>query len=161
MPTPLPNPEASLARIFRRVAAEGMAGMPLGNPALEVEAVGFRQTENGHWLGVLITPWAVDLLLLPATSSSWPDKAAGETQCWRFPSGVYEFLAASHEELGSYHLCSLFSPPHQFTSQEAARQTAQAILSGLFIPSVRAPASIAAPGIKTVGTSRRAFLGLA
>ncbi|MDR0736753.1 MAG: [NiFe]-hydrogenase assembly chaperone HybE [Zoogloeaceae bacterium] len=147
------NPERSLTRVFRRVAANGMADMPFGNPALVVEAVGFRRTENGRWLGVLITPWAVNLLLLPAARARapWPETVAGGTQLWRFPSGAYEFIAAAGEELGVYHFCSLFSPPHQFASQEAARQTASAVLSGLFIPAAE----------HADGKSRRAFLGLA
>ncbi|MDR2364612.1 MAG: [NiFe]-hydrogenase assembly chaperone HybE [Zoogloeaceae bacterium] len=157
------NPEASLTRVFRRIAAGGMADMPLGNPALDVEAVGFRQTENGRWLGVLITPWAMNLLLLPASDARapWPDKAAGDTHVWRFPSGAYTFLVAAEEELGIYHLCSLFSPPHQFTSQEAARQTACAVLSELLSPPRSAAlAREAASGERVSGKNRRAFLGL-
>jgi [NiFe] hydrogenase assembly HybE family chaperone len=150
------NPEAILTRVFRRIAASGMATLPLSNPALDVEAAGFRQTGNGHWLGVLITPWAMNLLLLPASRASWPDKAAGETQIWRFPSGAYEFIVAAEEELGVYHLCSLFSPPHQFTSQAAARQTACAVLAGLYTPAPNGtPLSENA-----FGKGRRAFLGL-
>ena len=157
--TYLHNPAASLTSVFRCIAARGMADMPLANPALAVEAVGFRRAENGHWLGVLITPWAMNLLLLPAANARapWPDKAAGDTRLWRFPSGAYEFIVAAEEELGVYHFCSLFSPPHQFISQEAARQTARAVLAGLCLPS-----SAGAPDDEPAsGKNRRAFLGLA
>jgi [NiFe] hydrogenase assembly HybE family chaperone len=151
------NPEANLTRVFRRIAANGMADMPFSNPALDVEAVGFRRTENGRWLGVLITPWAMNLLLLPAadTRASWPDKAVGDTHVWRFPSGAYAFIVAAEEELGVYHLCSLFSPPCRFTSQEAARRTACEALAGLY-----APPAVAAAGANVSARNRRAFLGL-
>ena len=153
------NPEARLARVFRRVAANGMADMPIGNPALDVEAVGFRRTKNGHWLGVLITPWAVNLMLLPAIDACapWPETPAGGTQIWRFPSGAYEFIVAPDRELGVYHFCSIFSPPSSFVSQEAARQTAHALLSGLFMPF---PPDAPAPGKDAPGKHRRALLGL-
>ncbi|MDR1350135.1 MAG: [NiFe]-hydrogenase assembly chaperone HybE [Zoogloeaceae bacterium] len=157
----LHNPEASLTRVFRRIAADGMADLPLGNPALAVEAVGFRQTENGHWLGVLIAPWTMNLLLLPAADARapWPEKAPGDRQLWRFPSGAYEFIVAAEDELGVYHLCSLFSPPYRFVSQEAARQTAYAALAGLYTPSA-VDAADAPIAENTSGKSRRAFLGL-
>ena len=41
-----------------------MAGVPMLNPALRVQAVGFRHWQS-HWLGVLVTPWFMNLMLLP------------------------------------------------------------------------------------------------
>ncbi|MDR3055715.1 MAG: [NiFe]-hydrogenase assembly chaperone HybE [Zoogloeaceae bacterium] len=154
------HPASLLERVFRRIAATSMADMPLANPALAVEAVAFRrQGENGHWLGVLITPWAMNLLYLPAADGTppWSDKKAGDKHLWHFPSGAYEFTVATEEELGVYHLCSLFSPPTQFANQEAARQTACAALAALMM-SDDATASAETPAAPA--GSRRAFLRL-
>ncbi|GHT94597.1 hypothetical protein AGMMS49545_16150 [Betaproteobacteria bacterium] len=154
------NPAPLLERVFRRIAATGMADMPLANPALGVEAVAFRrQGESGHWLGVLITPWAMNLLYLPAENGvpPWSNKKAGDKHLWHFPSGDYEFTVAAEDELGVYHLCSLFSPPTQFASQEAARQTACATLAALMVgDDTTAPAEPPATPVN----SRRAFLRL-
>ena len=47
-----------------RIQRERMADIPLLNPALEVQAVGFSVWE-AYCLGVLITPWFMNLMLLP------------------------------------------------------------------------------------------------
>lgn len=156
------NPAPLLERVFRRIAATNMADMPLANPALVVEAVAFRrQGGNGHWLGVLITPWAMNLLYLPAVEGvpPWSNKKAGDKHLWHFPSGEYEFTVAAEAELGVYHLCSLFSPPTQFVNQEAARQTACAVLAALGIGDGDKTAASASdkPAAMPVN-SRRAFL---
>lgn len=44
-----------LVRYFRDVAMPRMQGLPIVNPALQVEAVGFERIPDGV-LGVLITP---------------------------------------------------------------------------------------------------------
>ena len=57
-----------LMDFYRRVETERMQGLPLLNPALRVEAVGFRLAEEDASVaeGVLITPWFMSLLRLPA-----------------------------------------------------------------------------------------------
>ena len=47
---------ASLVAAFERIAATRMAGLPLNNPALRVQAVGFRAQDDGYLVGVLIFP---------------------------------------------------------------------------------------------------------
>lgn len=146
------DPSPTLVSVFHHIAQTRMAGLPICNPALEVEAIGFRRRVDGHWAGALVTPWAVNLLCLPG-NDGWPALAACAKHDWDFPSGSYEFTVAEEASLGLYHLCSLFSPALEFESHEAARLTAQASVLGLFgeAPGQRPP--VAAPG-------RRAFLGL-
>ncbi len=149
------NPTQALNESFRHIATTRMAGFPLANPMLEVEAVAFRRYErSGHWLGVMICPWAMNLMLLPAPGAAWPDKMAGDKHTWHFPSGDYDFTIAEEEALGTYHLCSLFSPPTEFESQEAARQTAYAVLAALVLEGGGEEPPTEAP------PSRRSFLGL-
>lgn len=147
------NPAADLEAVFRDIARTRMAGLPLFNTALGVEAVGFRCGGDGHWVGVLVTPWAINLLCLPGHGAEWPAAAPGERHDWRFPSGDYEFTVAGEDRLGVYHLCSLFSPALEFDSHEAARLAALAAIHALFEAPMTAPAPAPAP-------SRRAFLGL-
>ena len=154
------NPAPVLEEVFTAIAHGPMRDVPICNPALRVEAYGFRQREDGHWIGVMITPWAVNLLCLPGRTDGWPPQPAGAKYDWGFPSGSYEFTVAAEARLGVYHLCSLFSPASDLPSHEQARLTAQAILSALFAAPIAEPAEPAAPAADTPPPSRRAFLGL-
>ena len=126
-----PSPAAALERGFRQVQAMQMQGLPMLNPALHVQAVGFRHWD-AHWLGVLVTPWFMNLLLLPRIGASWRPLAERDKRIYRFPAGVYEFIGARHAEIGDYQACSLFSPMFEFANQEGARDTALAVLVALF-----------------------------
>jgi [NiFe] hydrogenase assembly HybE family chaperone len=148
------DPAPALSQVFAVIAATRMAGLAICNPALHVEALPFRRTAEGHWAGLTVTPWAINLLCLPGEDATWPQLAAGSKHDWHFPSGAYEFIVAEEARLGSYHLCSLFSPALEFASHEQARLTALAADEALFAAPLAAPAPQALAG-------RRAFLGLA
>ena len=78
---------------------------------------------------------------------------------YRFPAGVYEFVAGREEVIGEYQACSLFSPMFAFADHDAARLTAQAALQALFDAANgdTAQAPPAAPARAPL--SKRAFLG--
>jgi [NiFe] hydrogenase assembly HybE family chaperone len=120
-----------LERAFRAVYEERMQGLPFINPALSVEAVDV-QPWNGHWLGVLITPWFMNLMLLPDNAEAWPTLRPGEKCQEAFPAGVFEFIAGHEDTLGEYLACSLFSPMFEFADHETARLTASAARAALF-----------------------------
>lgn len=101
------------------------------NPALSVEAVGFRPWSE-HWLGILITPWFMNLWLMPRVASRWQPTAERQTRHYVFPAGVFEFIGGADPALGDYQACSLFSPMFEFEAQAAARETALAALDALF-----------------------------
>lgn len=133
---------------FEHVARTRMAGMPFVNPALRVEAVGFHAW-RGEWLGVLVTPWSINVVLLPPGDR--PRLPAGAERFVEFPAGRFRFVAAFDAALGEYHACSLFSPALEFSDQDAARATAQAALDALLDPSTGAQA-------RSESFSRRDFL---
>lgn len=147
-----PVPVVRLVEGFDRLAAEGMADLPIANPALKVEAVGFVAWD-GEWVGVLITPWAVNLVVLPgqpeASTATGPDDGAVRSR--RFPSGAYGFRAGYLQGFGAYQSCSLFSPPGEFADQDAARAVALEIMGLLFQPET----ALAPPPAQV---SRRSFL---
>ena len=108
-----------------------MAGVPILNPALSVEAVGFRPWDE-HWLGVLLTPWFMNLWLMPRVVARWQPVAAGASRHYVFPAGVFEFIGGFESTIGDYQACSLFSPMFDFDDQASAHDTAAAALEALF-----------------------------
>ena len=127
----LPSPASALTEAFDLILRERMQDMPMLNPALAVEAVGFRPWQD-HWLGILITPWFMNLLLMPRVRAKWQPIAAGETRQYVFPAGVFEFIGARDPLLGDYQACSLFSPMFEFATLQGAHDTAVASLAALF-----------------------------
>jgi [NiFe] hydrogenase assembly HybE family chaperone len=123
-----------LETAFSRVHKERMNGIPILNPRLHVEAIGTRAW-GGYWLSVLVTPWFINLMLLPQDDGEapvWDSLATGEKILQRFPAGRFEFIAGEETGLGRYLMCSLFSPVLEFEDQEAARIAATASLEALF-----------------------------
>lgn len=126
-----------LARAFARIAATAMAGLPLNHPALTVEAIGFRPWQ-GLAVGVLVTPWAINLMLLPLAAG---EAAAGfaplgpdRTRVWAFPAGDFAAMGGEAPETGPYHTVSLLSPVEGLATQADARCFALATLAALFTP---------------------------
>jgi [NiFe] hydrogenase assembly HybE family chaperone len=124
------HPGHLLEETYRKIHREHMLGLPILNPDLEVEAVDFVPF-RGLWLGVLVTPWFMNLMLLSGTVIC-PVLAEGESQSWQFPGGTLKFYAGFEAEAGSCQVCSLVSPMREFANQEQARAAAQAVLNGLF-----------------------------
>ena len=121
---------AGLEAAFTRIQHERMRDVPLLNPALAVQAVGFRVWED-YCLGVLITPWFMNLMLLPLDGDVWAALPSGTKINQSFPSGTYEFILGEETRIGRYLMYSLCSPVFEFHNQEAAVVTAEAVMEGL------------------------------
>ncbi|MCB1955261.1 MAG: [NiFe]-hydrogenase assembly chaperone HybE [Rhodocyclaceae bacterium] len=132
-PRALPaDPSERVRAHFAHVGANAMRDMPLCNPALDVATVGFFR-HGQAWVGVLVTPWCMNLMLLPDADCAC-ERQVGETQWWTFPSGEYPFIAHRCDSLGDYQACSLYSPVFEFDSQayalDVARETLRALMVG-------------------------------
>jgi len=141
-----------------------MQGLGFVNPALRIEAVDFAPWE-GHWLGVMVTPWAINLMLLPQDPARWQPLRPGDKRHYEFPAGDYEFIGARDAAAGEYHMCSLFSPVLQFTDHDTARVTAKVARRALLDARTadyeepdQAPPADADPGAHAVPASRRDLL---
>lgn len=126
------NPAAALETMFREVQLSRMADLPFLHPALHVEAVDFALWE-GQWLGVLLTPWAMNLMLLPHAPEHWQEVAPGEMRRVVFPAGEFDFVAAEDDHIGQWQSCSLFSPMSEFPDHDSAVLVARAVRSALFV----------------------------
>lgn len=124
------DPSALIDAAFRRIETERMAGLPVLNPALRVQTVGFQPWE-GHWLGVLVTPWSMSLMLLPGNEEGWQSVPENRRRQIRFPAGDFNFLGGIEAEIGEYQTCPLFASMSQFRDQALAVETASASLAVL------------------------------
>ncbi|MEM5331692.1 [NiFe]-hydrogenase assembly chaperone HybE [Paraburkholderia sp. JHI2823] len=128
---------AALVAHFETVASGAMCDLPVVNRALRVEAIGFAPMAGdagagGAWLGVLITPWSMNLLWLPgARQDSVRCPLPGGKACLRVGNIDFEWIGAHAPDVGAYAGCSLFSPMFEFDGQESAAATAQAVLAQL------------------------------
>ncbi|WP_428523495.1 [NiFe]-hydrogenase assembly chaperone HybE [Roseibium sp.] len=118
---------------FREVWHASMRDLPMVNKTLSVEAVGF-QVWNERPLGVLITPWFMNLVLMPSEDDNWSEIRPGTKDILNFPSGDYEFIHNTREMTGAYMACSLFSPMFEFKTQMQAVEVARAVMAALFDP---------------------------
>ncbi|MDO6456021.1 [NiFe]-hydrogenase assembly chaperone HybE [Celeribacter halophilus] len=121
----------ALVNDFTEVWHAKMRDVPIVNKLLHVQAVGFMEYE-GRPLGVLISPWFMNLLQLPAEGEDWSGLIAGEKEIISFPSGDYEFIHNTREQTGGYKACSLFSPMGEFKTQAQAVDVAKAVMVALF-----------------------------
>jgi [NiFe] hydrogenase assembly HybE family chaperone len=123
------DPVQAMVDAYRRIAVK-MKGLPIYNPALAIEAIGFRE-DNGRQVGVIITPWFMNLTVLPCSGDLAVWQAGGSARL-HFPSGEYDFMVSEVEGEGLVASCSLFSPMDEFADHEAAQLAAKAAADALF-----------------------------
>jgi [NiFe] hydrogenase assembly HybE family chaperone len=124
------NPAELVEKAFTRIQRDHMVDVPILNLALYVEAIDFQRWQ-GHWLGIVVTPWCMSILLLPGSAQNWVITGENKRRFVRFPAGDFALLGSDEVELGEYQSCSLFSPMSKFSTQSEATMTARASLIGL------------------------------
>lgn len=124
------NDRVQAATNAYRRAALALKGMPIYNPTLAVEAVGFRRIE-GREAGVMVTPWFMNLTVLPSAEDLAVWVKAGTARL-TFPSGAYDFLVSELPDFGLVATCPLFTQMADFTDHEAAQVAALAAAEALF-----------------------------
>ncbi|MCB1772787.1 MAG: [NiFe]-hydrogenase assembly chaperone HybE [Gammaproteobacteria bacterium] len=124
------DPQAAaelFVEVFDRVHREQMAGLPLLNDRLQVETLGFRVFE-GRMIGILITPWLMNVVMMPGENDDWSSDELGHKIPQRFPAGTYKFMVNEIEGIGRYLTHSLYSPMREFSSQNHALAAAESWL---------------------------------
>jgi [NiFe] hydrogenase assembly HybE family chaperone len=147
---------ARLEAIFEAIRVERMQDVPILNAALRVEAVGLRPW-NGCVLGALVTPWFINLVVLPG-EGPWRSVRPTESVWYAFPSGRFQFIASDEPGLGEYHACSLLSPVLEFADHETARELARVAVESLFDPTLLGEAPPPPAEDEPESASRRNFL---
>ena len=110
-----------------------MQGVPVQNPAVFIQAIGFASDPDDAdmLLGVLVTPWFMNLVRLPTRTTSNGNKllAVGNKATRAVGNQSFEFVGACEADMGAFEVCSLFSPMFLFANHAAAADTAGEILN--------------------------------
>ncbi|MDJ0950887.1 MAG: [NiFe]-hydrogenase assembly chaperone HybE [Alphaproteobacteria bacterium] len=147
--------DALVAR-FREIGETQMRDLPLYNDRLEVEAVGF-QAWGEDWIGVLITPWFMNVVVLPGEKIAADMNAMGKPATVRLPAGETKFMWGGDEATGMFKALSLHSPMDIFVVQGQARAEAKQRLAKLLTPPAQ-DAATEAPETPARPMSRRELL---
>ena len=139
-------------------AEDAVVSLPVHNAKLRVELTPFETHHEGY-VGVVITPWCMNITLLHPEEDARPIGAIGSKREIAFPSGTYEFMSAHLEGFGALETCSLISPMDDFDDPEVARITADAALKGLMqFPDQAEVQNLETPKKEPEQLDRRAFL---
>ncbi|OMQ22828.1 hydrogenase-2 assembly chaperone [Serratia oryzae] len=103
--TPAPLLEAA----FQAVAADGMRDLPFFHSQIPIRACGFQLFEQ-QWIGCMLTPWMLSLLVLPGPQQQWQPRQVGEKLALALPCGNVSFTLGEIDGCGQYLACSLMSP---------------------------------------------------
>ena len=129
--TEMKDTVTALVRHFETIYRQHMQDLPIVNRCLQVEAVGF-QNYDGDALGVLITPWFMNLVLLP-NDAHLSNCSQGSKSIVEFPSGAIEFTGCQDDTLGYFQTALLFRSVGDLPDQEMARNIAGQVMQDLFV----------------------------
>jgi len=151
------NPQTLVQQHYAHVWLTRMMDMPFVNSALQVEAIGFVR-HDGDWLGVIVTPWFLNLFLLNGGGSLWQDISAGQRRLVNLPCGTLQFIADDDPELGLYQYCPLIAAVGPLADHATARQAALDALQAVLTPAVEPePTGPSATELDVKAASRRGF----
>ncbi|WP_421081797.1 hydrogenase-2 assembly chaperone [Serratia fonticola] len=118
------NPSALLETAFQAIADGEMQDLPFFQPQIPVRACGFQLFER-QWVGTILTPWMLSLLVLPGPEQVWQPHAVGDKLALSLPCGSVRFIVGEIAGCGQYLACSLMSPLDRHLGAEQALALAQ------------------------------------
>lgn len=121
-----PVAAARVARLIDRFRAidPTMADLPLYNGKLTVEGYGF-QRDGDQIVGVLITPWFMNIVVLPVAAEAIDPNGYGKSKMITLAGGAFPCLYNGDPAVGAFWGHSLHSPMDVFVSMDQARAEAK------------------------------------
>lgn len=77
---------------------------------------------EGQWIGTVLTPWTLSLVILPGPEQEWDMREIGEKIALQLPYRTFTFTVSGIEQIPQYLSCSLLSPLDPQLSGEQAIQ---------------------------------------
>ncbi|MGL6612384.1 hydrogenase-2 assembly chaperone [Aeromonas caviae] len=106
------NPAPLLVAQYERIAKQEMQALPFYHATMPIvaECVVF----DGQWLGCVLTPWMLSVVVLPGPDQLWPVRSSSERLALQLPCGNLTFMVGALPETEQLLACSLMSPidPH-------------------------------------------------
>lgn len=119
------NPASMLMAQYERIAREEMQGLPFYHRTMPILAE--CSLFEGQWLGVVLTPWMLSVVVLPGPDQCWPVRPLSSRLALQLPCGDLTFMVGElplgdGAGRGQLLACSLMSPldPHLGAADGAA-----------------------------------------
>lgn len=119
----LTSPHEQVQAAFNDIAHGEMHALPFVHPQMPVYVPPLALFE-GQWLGCVLTPWMLSLMIFPGPQQHWPRRAIGERLGLKLPRGEMTFIVGELPAPGQYLSCSLLSPlPRTLSAEQGRRLT--------------------------------------
>lgn len=148
------DPSELIAAHYAQVWESSAAPAGEINPALQVAVVEFVRC-RGDWLGAVVAPWAIHLILINGGGSLWGDIPQGQRRYLDLPGGTLAFVADGDPEIGVWQYASLIDSVVPVSDMNAARLIAS---DGLRLALGRSAEAGDQPVEPKAPVSRRGFL---
>ncbi|MFK5986587.1 MAG: [NiFe]-hydrogenase assembly chaperone HybE [Pseudomonadota bacterium] len=117
---------------FNHIHLQQMQGIPILNPLIKVQALGFQEYQ-GRIIGIIITPWLMNVVMLPKDNEDWRQYQIGHKIPHEFPSNQYKFMVNEIEDIGYCQTYSIYSPMNEFANHEHALSAAQSFIDTMMV----------------------------
>lgn len=127
------NP-AGLFRDEMEKVSEKMKNLPFYRADIPCFCPKFVQFEN-QWVGTVLTPWMLSVLVLPGPSQQWASRTIGDKIALSMPYKRLNFTVSALDNIPQYLSCSLQSPLDAgLTKEHAVQLTKDCLTMALSLP---------------------------
>ena len=123
------NPAPLLVAQYGRIAREEMQALPFYHATMPIVAE--CTLFEGQWLGCVLTPWMLSVVVLPGPDQLWPVRSSSDRLALPLPRATLTFMVGDLPESGQLPSCSLMSPLDPHLGAEQGRSLVSSTLKML------------------------------
>ena len=131
------NPTETFLAEMQKIVPE-MQDLPFFHHNIECFCPKFVLFE-GQWVGTLLTPWMISVVILPGPQQQWEPRELGDKLTVQLPYKALTFTVSGVETVPQYLSCSLHSPLDlNLTNEQAIQLTQDCLRMILSMPTKQA-----------------------